>query len=172
MALTATIGTGARTASDDVRRRLERGKSDVAGIAFKLVLQLALLLSLVVLVVLLGQVLSKGWNVLSTDLNGLLTRPLRALPEQAGMHQGLYGSLWICVSVVLFAFPVGIGAAIYLEEYAGHNWFTSFVNLNIRNLAGVPSVVYGILGFTVFVKALEGTTGGRSVISAGLTLAI
>ena len=69
-------------------------------------------------------------------------------------------------------FPVGIGAAIYLEEYAAKSRLTRFIDINIRNLAGVPSIVYGILGFAIFVKALGGATGGRSVIAAGITLAI
>lgn len=172
MSITATIGSGGKAASEDVKRTLERGRSDVAGVVFKTALQLALLFSIVVLVALLAQVITKGWDVLRTDLRGVLTRPLRAIPEQAGMHQGLYGSFWICVFVVTLAFPVGIGAAIYLEEYARPGRLTNFVTVNIRNLAGVPSVVYGILGFTIFVKALGGTTGGRTVVSAGLTLAI
>ena len=70
------------------------------------------------------------------------------------------------------AFPVGIGSAIYLEEYAPESRFTRFIDLNIRNLAGVPSVVYGILGFAIFVKVLGdggegGLTGGRSLMAAG-----
>ena len=76
------------------------------------------------------------------------------------------------VFVSLFAFPLGIMSAVYLEEYAPDNRLTRFINVNIRNLAGVPSVVYGILGLSVFVIALAGVTGGRSMISGGLTLAI
>ncbi len=86
------------------------------------------------------------------------------------------GTFFIGVFTVVFAFPLGIGAAIYLEEYAHQTRLTRFIDLSIRNLAGVPSVVYGILGLAIFVKALGSLTGpeaqGRSVISAGLTLAI
>ena len=64
--------------------------------------------------------------------------------------------------VVVLAFPIGIGAAIYLEEYAPKSRFTRFIDVNIRNLAGVPSVVYGILGFAIFVQSLEAFTGGRT----------
>src|SRR5690606_6783922 len=68
--------------------------------------------------------------------------------------------------------PIGVAAATYLEEYAPRGKLTNFVNVNIRNLSGVPSVVYGILGLTVFVEALQGITGGRTVISAGVTISV
>ena len=72
----------------------------------------------------------------------------------------------------MLSFPIGIAAAVYLEEYAAKGRLTQFINVNIRNLAGVPSVVYGILGLSIFVRALEGVTGGRTLIAAGITLAI
>lgn len=93
-------------------------------------------------------------------------------PAKNGIRQGIFGSLGIAVIVLLFSIPLGVGAAIYLEEYARPNRFTRLVDVNIRNLAGVPSIVYGILGFTVLVTALSGLTGGRSLISGGITLAI
>lgn len=74
--------------------------------------------------------------------------------------------------VVLGSFPLGIAAAVYLEEYAPDTVFTRFITANVRNLAGVPSIVYGLLGLAIFVKAMSGFTGGLSVISGGLTLAI
>ena len=101
-----------------------------------------------------------------------MTGTLQSIPEASGIHQGLRGTFWIGFFTVVVAFPLGISAAVYLEEYAKKNRLTNFIDINIRNLAGVPSIVYGILGFTIFVRALGGTTGGRSVISAGLTLAV
>ncbi len=176
MALTTSISVGGDAAAAAVRRQLQQGRGDTAGRIFRLLLQLALALSVVILAVLIAQVVTKGWDVLSSDLHRLVTAPLRSSANQAGMAQGLWGSFWIGVSVVVVAFPVGIAAAIYLEEYAHKGWLTNFVNVNIRNLAGVPSVVYGILGFTIFVKALQSITGpdtnGKSVIAAGLTLAV
>ena len=71
----------------------------------------------------------------------------------------------------IVAFPLGICAAVYLAEYARDNWLTRFININIRNLAGVPSIVYGLLGLFLFVDKFGGFTGGRSVIAGGLTLA-
>jgi len=74
--------------------------------------------------------------------------------------------------VVVLAFPLGIAAAVYLEEYAPNTKLTRLIDVNIRNLAGVPAVVYGILGIVIFVKLLEPITGGKSVISGGVTMAI
>lgn len=93
-------------------------------------------------------------------------------PAKNGISQGLFGSAGIALMVILVAIPLGIAAAVYLEEYAGDTRLARLVDVNIRNLAGVPSIVYGILGFTILVKALEPITGGRSLLSAGLTMAI
>jgi phosphate transport system permease protein len=160
-----------------VRARIEGEKADVAGTVFKALLVTALLLTLLVLVVLVVDMVSGGWETLTTRLGDFLTGTLRSQPEEAGVFQGLRGSFWIGVFTVGLSFPVGIGAAIYLEEYAPKSRLSRFIDLNIRNLAGVPSVVYGILGFAIFVKLLGGggdggLTGGRTLMSAGLTLAI
>lgn len=73
-------------------------------------------------------------------------------PKQAGILAGLWGSVWLILFTALFAVPVGIGAALYLEEYAKGMWLTRLIQVNLANLAGVPSIVYGILGLTVFVR--------------------
>ncbi len=90
-------------------------------------------------------------------------------PEEAGIRAPLAGTLWILGGTAVLAFPVSVGAAIYLEEYAPRNWITRLVGANIASLASVPSIVYGILGLAVFVQALG---LGRSVISGALTLSI
>ena len=99
---------------------------------------------------------------------------MRSLSDdpKLGVHQALVGTFWIAVFVAVLAFPIGIGAAIWLEEYALKNRFTRFIELNIRNLAGVPSIVYGLLGLFLFVKSLGDLTGGKSIAAAGITLAI
>ncbi|MBW3636738.1 MAG: phosphate ABC transporter permease PstA [Armatimonadetes bacterium] len=89
--------------------------------------------------------------------------------EQAGIKSALYGSVYVLCVTAVFAIPVGIGAAIFLQEYAGDNRFARFVQVNIANLAGVPSIVYGILGLALFVRALGFE---RSVLSGGLTLGL
>lgn len=155
-----------------VADRLRGSRVDVAGALFKAGLLFALLLCLLVLGVLLADVVTGGWEVLSTRLADFLNSGSSSSPSRAGVYQGLQGSFWIGVFTILLAFPIGIAAAIYLEEYATHGRFTRFIDINIRNLAGVPSVVYGILGFAIFVKTLGGLTGGRTPIAAGITLAI
>lgn len=91
------------------------------------------------------------------------------IPERAGIRSPLVGSIYILFLTAVIAFPISVAAAIWLEEYAPKNWFTRFIQLNIANLAGVPSIVYGILGLALFVRAMG---LGRSLISGALTLAI
>ena len=90
-------------------------------------------------------------------------------PQLAGFYNAIIGTLWVIGLVILFSAVIGVGSALYLEEYAPRNRFTDFLEVNLRNLAGVPSIVYGILGLYVFVRALSFE---RSVISAALTLTL
>ena len=115
-----------------------------------------------------------------------IERPQAADPLRAGVRTALLGSLWTVGITVLFAFPVGVGAAIYLEEYAGDSRLNRLIQTNINNLAGVPSIIYGMLGLAIFVRALEPFTSGallgyvedptqangRTILSAGLTLGL
>jgi phosphate transport system permease protein len=172
MALLSTIGRGGEVAAHSVEARLTVGRRDIGGRLFKLVLQLCLAISIGVLVLLLVTQLIEGWPVLSNRLGDFLTARTNSNPDKAGASQALAGSFWIGVIVVLFAFPVGIGSAVYLEEYAPQNRLTRVIDTTIRNLAGVPSIVFGILGFAVFVQALSSITGGKSLLAAGLTVAI
>lgn len=159
-----------------VRRSITGRRGDLGTRAFEAVLLLALLASLAVLLVLLADVVGRGWTVYAERGVQFLTSGNSRDPGQAGIGQALFGSLALMVIVALVAFPLGIGASIYLEEYARDSPFTRFVTVNIRNLAGVPAIVYGLLGLAVFVVALGGVTGpdsnGRSIISGGLTLSI
>jgi phosphate transport system permease protein len=101
-------------------------------------------------------------------VNGSLSRT----PAIAGIRPALLGSLWLMGLTIVFAFPLGIGAAIYLEEYASDTWFNRVIETNIRNLAGVPSIIYGMLGLTIFVRIAGDMTAGRTILSASLTLAL
>jgi phosphate transport system permease protein len=167
------IGTVAgRTARDVTAAQLTGKRADIRGVLFKMALQLALFLALMVLVVLLATSLIEAWPVLTTRFGDFLTSPNATQAEEAGISQALKGSFWIAVIVVLVAFPIGIGSAIYLEEYAHKSRITNLIDLTVRNLAGVPSIVFGILGFAVFVKALEGFTGGATLLAGGLTVAV
>ena len=126
----------------------------------------ATFLAVVVLVVLLVSIFLDGFDWLSWRL---LTEMPSRKAEAAGLQSALIGTLWVIVLTALMALPVGIGAAIYLEEYAPRNWWTRVLQTNIANLAGVPSVVYGLLGLGVFVNVFG---FGRSIISGSLTMAL
>lgn len=172
MALSTPLKIAQTSAREKVQEELTGSKRDWTGTVFKFGLLAALLFALLILVVLIGSQITQGSSVLTTRFADFLTGTLKSIPDQAGIQQGLRGTFWIGVFTVVFAFPLGIAAAVYMEEYAPRNRLTNFIDINIRNLAGVPSIVYGILGFTIFVKALGGMTGGRSVIAGGLTLAV
>jgi phosphate transport system permease protein len=162
----------------DVARSITRRRgADTKGRAFVALLLAALGLTLAVLVTLIVDMVTTGWDVLSTRPWSFLTTGLNSNPAVAGVWQGIKGTLMLGAIVALVAFPLGIAAAIYLEEYARETRLTRFIVINIRNLAGVPSIVYGLLGLAIFVKLLGdggrgGLTGGRTVISGGLTLSI
>ncbi len=166
-----------RKTSERVRDQIERGGVDWASAVFKWSLISTLLFALLVLGVLLFDVITGSWTVLTDHLGTFLANPTRTSADETGVFQGLRGTFWIGVFVILFTFPTGIAAAIYLEEYATDNRLTRFINVNIRNLAGVPSVVYGILGLTIFVGLLKGVYGdvalsrGTTTTAGGLTLA-
>ena len=177
MSLSTPATIGPRAAERSVADQLTKGGIDWAGKVFQAMLVAALGFSVLVLAVLILEVVGTGASVFTDRAGDFLTGSLRTRADEAGLYQGIVGSFWICVFVVALAFPLGIAASLYLEEYAADNAFSRFVNVNIRNLAGVPSIVYGILGFTIFTKALRditsvGTANGRTVVSAGLTLAI
>lgn len=124
------------------------------------------LLGIAMLVALLVDVFGDG--AAQVDGHFLTSYPSR-FPEDAGLRSALLGTLWLLVLTAVIAFPLGVGAAIYLEEYAPDTWLTRFIQLNIANLAGVPSVVYGLLGLGLFVRwfAL-----GRSLIAGAMTMAL
>ena len=111
-----------------------------------------------------------------------LTTPMSSKAEFAGVRTAILGSLWMVGIAILFALPIGTGAAIYLQEYASKNFLNRIIQTNINNLAGVPSIVYGMLGLAIFVRALEPftsgsmfgitDTNGRTILSAGLTMGV
>jgi phosphate transport system permease protein len=158
--------------ADVVRQTLSGRRLDVGTVVFEGLMLLALLTTIGLLIILLVDVVSDGLPVFATRGTEFLTSNLSSSPERAGIAQGIVGSLLLMVFVVLLSFPIGVGAAVYLEEYAKDTRLTRLTNTVIRNLAGVPAIVYGLLGVAIFVGALGGLTGGRSVISGGLTLAV
>jgi len=129
---------------------------------------------IVALLVLLFDVWSDGVRFLSWDfLNNFPSRR----PEQAGFKSALYGSLWLISLTAAFSLPLGVGAAIYLEEYARRGRVTTIIQTNIQNLAGVPSIVYGLLGLQLFVRGTVGVGPdlggfGRSILAGALTMTL
>ena len=138
----------------------------IAGAAFAVLTAAATLVSVVALLVLLSDVVMDGAGSISLEF---FSRFASRFPERAGVKAALVGSIWILTLTTAIALPVSVAAAIYLEEYAPRNWVTKFIQLNITNLAGVPSIVYGILGLTFFVRTLG---LGRSILAGALTLAL
>jgi phosphate transport system permease protein len=159
-----------------VELALRGSRRDVRGRLFQGALLLSLLVSLLVLIVLLATTVVDAWPVLSTRLGDFVTSDVSQLDTRAGVYQGIVGSLVLIGFVSVVALPLGIAAAIYLQEYARDSILNRLLITNIRNLAGVPSIVYGILGLVVFVQALRAVTGpstfGRSFIAGGMTLAV
>jgi phosphate transport system permease protein len=111
-----------------------------------------------------------------------LAQPMSEDAQSSGVRTAILGSLWMIGITLLLAFPIGVGAAIYLEEYASDNPINRVIQTNINNLAGVPSIIYGMLGLAIFVRALEPFTSGarlgveagtgRTLLSAALTMAL
>ncbi|RME64316.1 MAG: phosphate ABC transporter permease PstA [Caldilineae bacterium] len=145
----------------DTRKRLDR--------LFQPVALAATLLGLVVLVLLLWSVLQDGLPRLNWQF--LTSFPSRR-PERAGILSALVGSLWMMSVTAVVAFPVGVAAALYLEEYAPKNRLTRFIEINIANLAGVPSIIYGLLGLELFVRFMFPITNGRTVLAGSLTMSL
>lgn len=147
-------------AAHRLRARKMRGR------VFEVVSIAATLVAILVLLVLLTDVFRRGVGALSWDF--LTSFPSR-IPERAGIKSALMGTLWLMGLTAGFSFPIGVGAAIYLHEYAPRSWLTTVIQTNISNLAGVPSIIYGLLGLELFVRALQLE---RSVIAGALTMTL
>lgn len=135
---------------------------------FAWLLLATLFIAISTLMVLIAYVTIKGWPRLNATL--LENMPSMRRPATAGAQSAITGTLWVITFTAIFALPTGILAALYLEEFAKPNGkFGRFVEVNIQNLAAVPSIVYGILGLAVFARAMA---LGQSVVTASLTLAL
>jgi phosphate transport system permease protein len=141
----------------------------IRNLVFAGLLLLAIALALAGLLALLIQAFAKGHSALSADL--FTNPPSTAFPDKAGFRPAIIGSLELIAGVIVFVVPVGIGAALYLEEYADNSrWWNKLIELNIQNLAAVPSIIYGILGLGFIVR---GPLDLGFILAAGsLTLAL
>lgn len=124
------------------------------------------ILGVLVLFVLLGDVLIDGASRLNWDF---ITGKTSRYAEEAGLYTALIGTLWIMGLTAIIAFPIGIGAGLYLEEYGKKTRVANFIEINIANLAGVPSIIYGLLGLEIFARTMM---LGKSVLTGALTLAL
>lgn len=170
MALTtpATVGGAA---ARDITAALTRKRFDVRSKIVEVVLVAAMGLSLVILITLIVDLVYRSASVWTDRPWDFLTGNLNSQSAAAaGVGQAIRGTLVLCAIVIVVAFPLGIACAVYLEEYAGKSRFARLTQTNVRNLAGVPSIVYGLLGLAIFVQALGGITGGRTVFAGGLAL--
>lgn len=137
------------------------------GKLFSLACLLATLFGLLALATLLIYVF---WDAVGWVDWQFLTSPTSRFPSRAGIYPALMGSAFAIALVAAFSLPLGVGAAIYLEEYASKNFFTKLIEINISNLAGVPSIVYGLLGLGLFITFLDLEDG--TVLVGGLTLTL
>lgn len=159
----------ALSASEAVARRLARGEIDWRSWLLEGGLLLSLLIALGILLLLLADIAVTALPVLLDRPLDFLSSPMSARAERAGIAQALLGSILLTLIVMAVAIPIGIGAAIYLEEYARDSRLARFIRTNVRNLAGVPAIVYGLLGLAMFVTLLG---MGRILLAGGLTLAV
>lgn len=137
------------------------------GAVFYSIFLLAVMVGIIGLIVLLARIALEGSDWL--NWNFITSYPSRH-PEQAGLKSALWGSVWLMGLTALFAIPIGVGAAIYLEEYAAKSRLTSFIEINLSNLAGVPSIVYGLLGLSLFVQRVF--QGERVLLAGAMTMAL
>jgi phosphate transport system permease protein len=139
----------------------------VKGATFKAALLLSLAIGFVTLAALLVDVASDGLSKLSWDF---ISSFPSSLPGRAGIQSPIVGTIYLMILVALITTPIGVGAAIYLEEYADkERWYNRAIEINIQNLAGVPSIVYGILGLAFLVRGLD---LGRVLLAGALTLSL
>jgi len=143
-------------------------KDVVRNSVFGALLFLAVIVALAGLALLVGDNLVKGWPRLNPDL---LSNGTSSLPGNAGLHSAIIGTLWIMAFVILFIIPIGVGSALYLEEYASsESRLARAVEVNIQNLAAVPSIIYGLLGLAFVARGPLDL--GFTVLTASITLAL
>jgi phosphate transport system permease protein len=169
--LSTPAAVGGATARSYTEGLTKKGY-DVRGKVVETTLVATLALSLLILLVLLVHLLQRAWPVLSDRPRDFLVGGLNSSDAaRAGVGQAIRGTVTLAIIVVIVAVPLGVACAVYLEEYASRTRFAKWTRINVRNLAGVPSIVYGLLGLGIFVKALDGVNGnGRTVVAGGLAL--
>lgn len=141
-------------------------KNKLIDVSFKFLGLLFTSLGLIILAILLYKIILAGYSKINWSF--LTSLPSR-IPENAGIYTAITGTLDLMLLTIIFAIPVGVGAGIYLEEYAHKSRLASILEINIANLAGVPSIIYGLLGLSVFVRFFN---FGGSILAGSLTLSL
>jgi phosphate transport system permease protein len=157
---TDASGAQSLTATGAVARRQAVSR------ASRYVLLAAALVGVAVLLYLGVETVTRGWDRLSVDF---ITNYPSRFAERAGLRSSIIGWVWVLALTIVLAIPVAVGTAIFIEEFAPRNWFTTLVKLNLSNLAGVPSIIYGILGLAIFARFFD---LGPSILTGSLTLAL
>ncbi len=156
--------------SAQIARSLTTRRFRPSEILFKLALQVCLLIGFAFLVTLIGYAVYRGWDRLDSRLWTLMPKGIVSRVDESGVQSAITGTLWVIVMTALISLPTGILSAVYLEEYADNNrWYNRLLELNIQNLAGVPSIVFGILGLGIIARAFG---LGFSVITASIVLSL
>jgi phosphate transport system permease protein len=149
--------------------KVDVSKRHLFDLLFKICTIGATYIGLIVLAVLLINIFTDGLPRL--NWNFITSFPSRK-PDQAGILSPLMGTIWLLITTTVIAFPIGVGAGIFLEEYAIDNIWTKIIEINIANLASVPSIIYGLLGLQIFVRLFEPITKGRTILTGALTLSL
>jgi phosphate transport system permease protein len=143
---------------------MEKTKEKIA----KALLWVSAIVTVGILLIIIGYILSQGIQGLSWEF---LTESPRKMGKKGGIFPFIIGTIYYVVVTILIAGPIGVGAAIYLTEYTKDSWFVKIIRFGTEALAGVPSIIFGLFGFTFFVIYLGAYTGGWNILSAGLTVA-
>lgn len=163
---------GAEAAVESVFGKQSEG-AKAGNIVFQAVMLLALAIAMAMLTSLLIYSLIKGWPRL--DMNMITENPTSrsSKVDEAGFRPALLGTLYIILGVIVLVVPVGVGAAVYLEEYSNRDrWYNRIIELNIQNLAGIPSIVFGILGLAFIVRARDGIGLGLGAVAAAASVTL
>ena len=168
---TPVIASAARDAVEpDHGKALTQRRSRPGDVAFKLMLQACLFVAFAFLVALLSYAVYKGWNRLDSRLWTEMPPGRISRVQQGGVQSAIMGTVWVIGLTALICLPTGIASAIYLEEYADNTrWYNRLLELNIQNLAGVPSIVFGILGLGLIARVIG---LGFTVITAAIVLSL
>jgi phosphate transport system permease protein len=166
--VTSTLTPQQSEPAPAVAEALRRHRVPIREGVFKGVLILSLAIGVVFLAVLISYVVYRGWPRLDSRLFNNF--PSIRRPQNAGARSAIFGTVWVIAFTALYCIPTGILAAIYLEEYADNSrWYNRLIEINIQNLAAVPSIVYGILGLGIIARGLG---FGQTVLTASLTLSL